>query len=90
MRQPFEPPFLAGRTLLANLFSVALPRKTDRSHLDFAFLSPLILWYTRRVHLKRRWRNWQTHQLEVLAPTRHRGSSPLLRTILFCNSLKIS
>jgi preprotein translocase subunit SecG len=28
----------------------------------------------------RRWRNWQTHQLEVLAPTRHRGSSPLLRT----------
>ena len=28
----------------------------------------------------RRWRNWQTHQLEVLAPTRHRGSSPLFRT----------
>ena len=28
----------------------------------------------------RRWRNWQTHQLEVLAPKRHRGSSPLLRT----------
>ena len=28
----------------------------------------------------RRWRNWQTHQLEVLAPKRHRGSSPLFRT----------
>jgi preprotein translocase subunit SecG len=28
----------------------------------------------------RRWRNWQTHQLEVLAPTRRRGSSPLFRT----------
>src|ERR1019366_5466051 len=28
----------------------------------------------------RRWRNWQTHQLEVLALKRHRGSSPLLRT----------
>ena len=38
------------------------------------------LWYTYRVHLVRRWRNWQTHQLEVLAPARHRGSSPLLRT----------
>ena len=28
----------------------------------------------------RRWRNWQTHQLEVLAPIGHRGSSPLFRT----------
>ena len=28
----------------------------------------------------RRWRNWQTHQLEVLALKRRRGSSPLLRT----------
>jgi preprotein translocase subunit SecG len=31
----------------------------------------------------RRWRNWQTHQLEVLALKRRRGSSPLLRTIDF-------
>src|ERR1035438_7607880 len=38
----------------------------------------------------RRWRNWQTHQLEVLAPTRHRGSSPLLRTILSRKVLRIS
>ena len=31
----------------------------------------------------RRWRNWQTHQLEVLAPKRRRGSSPLFRTKFF-------
>ena len=32
------------------------------------FLNGVVFWYTHLVHLERRWRNWQTHQLEVLAP----------------------
>ena len=28
----------------------------------------------------RKWRNWQTHHLEGVAPTRHAGSSPAFRT----------
>ena len=29
----------------------------------------------------RKWRNWQTHHLEGVAPKRHAGSSPAFRTL---------
>ena len=36
--------------------------------------------YCARSDSLRKWRNWQTHHLEGVAPKRHAGSSPAFRT----------